>query len=139
MHLESLGGFPSEQQASVSEMHQDVSHNLPQVHAADHLLISQKSERSPQSDYRCSTSMGRLIQSPGNCTAVTSVSQGWWTIHLQRHRTVCRSHLVHRRLQTPPTPCSHTYGLRCHPPGRYSVPPPCSRRWSLCLRKLETH
>lgn len=42
MHLESLGGFPSEQQASVSEMHQDVSHDLPQVHAADHLLISQR-------------------------------------------------------------------------------------------------
>lgn len=37
--FEPLRQLPSEQQAPGSEVHQHVPHYLPQVHAADHLLI----------------------------------------------------------------------------------------------------
>lgn len=51
-HLEPLREFPSEEQASIGKMHQDVSHDLPQVHAADHLLIPQRAKRGMQSHHR---------------------------------------------------------------------------------------
>lgn len=45
-------------------MHQDVSHDLPQVHAADHLLIPQRAKRA-KSPQRCSTSAGRYTHLSG--------------------------------------------------------------------------
>lgn len=44
-HLEPLWEFPPEEQASIGKMHQDLSHDLAQVHAADHLLIPQRAKK----------------------------------------------------------------------------------------------
>lgn len=44
-------------------MHQHVSHDLPQVHAADHLLIPQRAKKGTKSAEKCSTrvSAGQLL------------------------------------------------------------------------------
>lgn len=43
-----------------------------------------------------------------------------------------------RCLQTPPTPCWHTYDPQFHPLSRCSSSPPCNRRYFLSLRGRTT-
>lgn len=70
---------------------------------------------------------------------LTAVCQGWESLCLSLCQTPSWCPPACRRLQRPPTQCSHTSCLRLPPPGQCDAAPPCSTHWSPYLINEKTH